>query len=91
MVESNFATAFDLDFMVETGRDIQNYTVKAPQGFRRNTYVDTEKLLTSATIEESTLARSIGDAHKTAYLKAINDYFKYGSHAAFRRMRPFKR
>jgi hypothetical protein len=84
MVEHNFATAFDLDFMAETGRDLQDYTVTLRQGSSKDPYINTKKLLRDASVEESSLARRIGDSHKTAYLNAINSHFSHGGHPAFR-------
>lgn len=87
MVEAGFATAFDLDFMAETGRDIRDYTlkVKSDTKLRKKKYIDTEKLLLDARLEESALAEDIGNSHKFDYLMAVNDHFATGSHPAFRR------
>lgn len=83
MVERNFATAFDVDFIAHTGRKLRNFTSKIRNGTDKGRYINTEKLLLDARSHESSLADSIGDSHKKAYLAAINDHVR-GQHPAFR-------
>lgn len=85
-VEDNFATAMDIDFILETGRDVRDYAVKVRKLLRSHRYIDTGKLLNDVSVEESLLAAAIGDRHKAAYLSAVNDYFYTGSHPAFRKL-----
>lgn len=85
-VEDNFATALDMDFMLETGRNIRDYTIKVHKVLRSQRYIDTEKLLNNVGVEESLLAAGIGDRHKAAYLTAVNDHFHTEGHPAFRKL-----
>ncbi len=87
MVEDDFAAAFNIDFAVKTGRDPQRYLLTKWQRLHRRTYVNSEPLLHDATLEDSSIAQEIGDAHKVAHLAAITDHFRIGGHPAFRRLK----
>lgn len=80
-VEDNFNTAFCLDFIARTGRNVADYTLTVDRS--GETYINVEKLLKSARPEENDTAMAILEDHKTRYIRDVIQHYTGRPHPAF--------